>query len=593
MKTKISLKSEAARKQWKSSKNLYELHDLPAAANDLGNFSQLARHLLALRGIKNAEEAENFLRPNYDKQNHDPFLLKGMEEGVARILEAMEKKERIMIYTDYDADGIPGGVVLHDLFKKIGYANFTNYIPHRHNEGFGLNLEAVEKFAKDDVKLIITVDCGITDVLEVKRASELGMEVIITDHHLPAAELPAALAIIDPKQEGCEYPFKELCGSGVAFKLAQAVIAKDRQTKNKFNIISGAEKWFLDMVGLATLSDMVPLVGENRVFAFYGLKVLRKTPRLGLLQLARQLRLDLNHLTEDDIGFTITPRINAASRMGQPRDAFDLLKSTDVLEAGRLALHLDEINTERKTAVAVIVREANKMCSERTGNSSMKPLLVLGNPDWRPSLLGLVASKLVEEHKRPVFLWGREAGEGLKGSCRSDGSANVVELMERSKHVLLGFGGHRMAGGFSTSIDLIHRLDEELNNSYNEFRGELTRQEVCGIDQVLSLDDVTWENYREIEKLAPFGLGNPKPVFMFEKIEIDNVRSFGKGNLHLELAFLNSKMQKISAIAFFTKPNAFGSELNEGAKINLVAHMEKSVFRGNVELRLRIMDLVA
>ncbi|MEX1087263.1 MAG: DHH family phosphoesterase, partial [Candidatus Paceibacterota bacterium] len=233
--------------------------------------SPLINHLLQRRGITTPEDAERFLKPNYDEHIHDPFLMLGMKEAVERVLQAIDNNEKVLIYSDFDADGIPGAVVLHDFFKEIGFENFTNYIPHRHDEGFGVHLDAIDQFEKDGVQLLITIDCGIADVDEVARAREHGIDVIITDHHEPNGKEPDTVATLDPKQKKCNYPFKELCGSGVIFKLVQGVLA----TRN-FGVTEGREKWYLDMVGLATLSDMVPLVGENRVFASYGLKVLQR-----------------------------------------------------------------------------------------------------------------------------------------------------------------------------------------------------------------------------------------------------------------------------------------------------------------------------
>jgi single-stranded-DNA-specific exonuclease len=325
----------------------------------------LVSHLLFSRGITTKEAAEAFLNPNYDRHTHDPFLLKDIDKAVSRILKAIRENEKTVIYSDYDTDGIPGGVVLHDFFKKAGFTNFINYIPHRHDEGFGLNSDAVEQFIKDEVKLLITIDCGIADVVPVTLARDGGIDVIITDHHLPNGKVPPAFAIINPKQDGCAYPEKMLCGSGVVFKLIQAILAKDR-----LGIKDGYEKWLLDMVGIATLSDMVPLTGENRVFAYYGLTVLRKSPRLGLVRLLRELAVDQRYLTEDDIGFTIGPRINAASRMGVPMDAFRLLATTDPVEAAEFAKHLNKINDERKGTVAALVKEIKKIIKERWGDAS-------------------------------------------------------------------------------------------------------------------------------------------------------------------------------------------------------------------------------
>ena len=358
----------------------------------------LVDHLLHYRNIREPEEKHGFLNPNYDLQTHDPFLLKDAEKAARRIIKAIENNEKVVVYSDYDGDGIPAGVVYHDFFKKIGFKNFINYIPHRHNEGFGLNVEAVEQFVKDGVKLLITLDCGISDVEAVRVGSEKGIDIIITDHHEPHEELPPAFAIVDHKQKDCNYPEKILCGSGVGFKLIQAILKI-----NRFGLKEGQEKWFLDMVGLATLSDMVPLVGENRVFAGYGLMVLRKSPRKGLMRLLSHLKIAQRFLTEDDVGFMITPRINAASRMGVPMDAFRLLATDDDEEAHKYVEHLDKINNERKGTVAAIVKEVKKIINERHRDNP-RSVIVVGNPEWRPSLLGLVANTCSEEFGRPAFL---------------------------------------------------------------------------------------------------------------------------------------------------------------------------------------------
>jgi single-stranded-DNA-specific exonuclease len=349
--------------------------------------SPLINRLLGLRSIT---DVDAFLAPNYDTQLHDPFLLHDMDKAVARIELAMVNNERITIFSDYDCDGIPGAVVLHDCFKAIGYTNFINYIPHRHYEGFGLNTGAIDKLAEQGVKLVITIDCGTSDVEAVAYAKERGIDVIVTDHHEPHATLPDAAAIINPKLGS--YPFTELCGASTVFKLAQALIAH-----GNYEIAPGKEKWWLDMVGIATIADMVPLVGENRVFAHYGLQVLRKSRRPGIQQLLQKNKIDQRYLTEEDIGFTIGPRINAASRMDNPEDAFNMLAATDVVEAGAHVDHLEKLNKERKTMVALMTKDLHKRLEHL---EEMPRVLVLGNPEWRPSLVGLAANKLAEEHKR-------------------------------------------------------------------------------------------------------------------------------------------------------------------------------------------------
>jgi len=400
----------------------------------LKQYPELLQELLISRGVLSTSDAEAFLSPDYERHVHDPFLMKGMERAVLRVLYAIEHKEPIVIYSDYDCDGIPGGVLLHDFFNMIGYENVSNYIPHRHEEGYGVNEKAISALVDGGAKLIITVDCGITDVSPIAYAQGRNVDVIVTDHHLPGEVLPPAHVVLNPKQEGDTYPEPMLCGSGVAFKLVQGVLSR-----NRFSLKEGKEKWLLDMVGLATIADMVPLRGENRVFAHFGLAVLRKSPRPGLQKLCRKMKVNQRYLTEDDIGFMLAPRINAASRMDEPMAAFRLLATLDEVEADMQAAHLNKINDQRKGLVASMAREIKKRVQSRMEE---REIIVTGDPRWRPALLGLVANSLVEEYNRPVFLWGREGSNLLKGSCRSDGSVDVVLLMNEVKDILIGSGGH-------------------------------------------------------------------------------------------------------------------------------------------------------
>ena len=540
------------------------------------------------------------LEVDYEKGIHDPFLMKDMKKAVERILSAIGTEEKIVIFSDYDADGIPGAVVLHDFFKKIS-ENFSvrgkpifgweNYIPHRGDEGFGLNHEAIEEFAKTGVKLLITIDCGVTDVEEIIRAKEKGIDVIITDHHEPHEKIPPALAILNPKQRDCAYPDKNLCGAGVIFKLVQALLKSPSQELGTiFNVRTlkiGWEKWLLDMVGLATLSDMVPLVGENRVFAHYGLLVLRKSRRFGLQQLLRRLKINQKFLTEDDIGFMIAPRINAASRMGKPMDAFKLLIVEDEVEAGRLAEHLDKINQERKGAVAVITKEVRKIMLTRQNE---RRVIVVGNPNWRPSLLGLVANALKEKHNKPVFLWGRDGNAVLKGSCRSDG-VNVMELMTEAREVFVEFGGHSLSGGFTVVEEKIHILEEILDKACEQLPKIESTGAASVADAALSLDEINVDTYGLVEKLAPFGVGNPKPIFLLKNVAPKMVRHFGKEGNHLEIIFENNVGEAIKAIGFFQTAESFSKSIKVGEPLNLAATLEKSYFGRAPEIRLRIVDI--
>lgn len=549
----------------------------------------LTKTLLEKRGITEPEEMERFIMPDFERDTHDPFLILNMERAVERIFRAFRGGERIVIYGDYDCDGIPGSVILHDLFAKIGVAEFTNYIPHRHLEGYGLNADAITRFAKEKADLIITVDCGITDVEEVAMAQSLGIDVIITDHHLPQAVLPPAHTILNSKQIGDTYPDNMLCGAGLAFKLAQAILIEGRRTGKMEDIPLGWEKWLLDMAGLSTIADMVPLIKENRTLAYYGLKVLKKSPRPGLVALLREANVDQRYLNEEDVGFTIGPRVNAASRMDVPLRAFELLSTREPAVAMARAQHLSALNMERKGEVARMVKEAKRLIEGR----ELRDVIVIGSPKWRVGVAGIVANQLAETYDRPAFVWGKEGAHTIKGSCRSDGRVNIVELMILVKDgVFIDKGGHEFSGGFSVHEDAIHFLESSLVEAF-QFASKKEKQEKNGtIDATLSIDDITEETFQAVDLLAPFGQGNAKPLFLFEDAVLLKSEQFGKGREHLKLSFKNSRGQTISAIGFFMSSNKFPNvDLRAGTHINLTAHIEKSYFRSQPELRLRIVGI--
>lgn len=570
---------------------------LPNSAHTaLAPHSERLRRLLFYRGIEDNETAERFLFPNYDSDLHDPLLLADMEKAVERIVCAIENNEWMVLYSDYDADGIPGAVVMHDILKRLGFKNFSVYIPHRNTEGFGLNAEAVDSFARDGVTLIVTIDCGTADALHIARAKEKGIDVIVTDHHLPRlGALPESFAFVNPNRPDDAYPFKHLCGAAVAYKLAQALVAHLRrlQYAGVKDIPLGWEKWLLDMVGIATLSDMVPLIGENRVLARYGLSVMRKTKRVGFQQLLRRIGVFQKNITEDDITFMVTPRINAASRMDAPEDAFNALAAQDAAQAGTLAEHLNTLNEDRKSVISTMVKEIRHRLAEL---ERLAQVIVMGNPLWRPGLLGLAANTIMEAYERPVFLWGRDGQENnvIKGSCRSDGSVNVMHLMEESADLFLEYGGHKHSGGFSVSHEKVHMLESGLNEAYTRTENQKQKtknEEGAWVDDVVHLDEVNWNTYRDVEALAPFGMENHKPLFLFEKILVASVERFGKTKNHAKLNFENAKKERISAIQFFVKEDEPLGQVKAGDTIDLLATMEKSTFGSTPEVRLRIVDI--
>jgi single-stranded-DNA-specific exonuclease len=549
---------------------------------NLAHHSDLVAHLLFHRGVTDSDSADMFLNPKYDSHCHPAELLKDIDKGVTRVLEAISNKETICIYGDYDADGIPGSVIMSEFFEKIGYTDFFVYIPHRNREGFGLNINALDIIKDKDTKLIITIDCASANVAEVEYANSLGMDVIITDHHEVPDILPSAYAIVNPKQKDCEYPEKMLCGSGVIFKFVEHLIKKGG---TGFDIHTGWEKWLLDMVGIATISDMVPLVGENRLLAYYGLEVLKKTRRPGLLKLFNLRKVNQKSICEDDISFLITPQINAASRMGEPILAYNLLTSKTEETADTYARELMKINDKRKVEVTKIVKEINKHIKDK---GHILPVIAYGNPNWQPSLMGLVCSKIAEEHRKPVFLWGRGDGTELKGSCRTWDGISVYELMQKlDTEFFIQYGGHGAAGGFVIKQDKVSELEDALASHMNELH---LKDHVYECDIKLHIDEINTELVLSVEKLAPYGMANPKPLFAISGT-IYSFKNFGSAQNHFEIAFKKSTGEFIRAIAFF-KTNESYRSIQEGEDITLIGHVEKNFFAGRHTVQIKLVDVL-
>lgn len=541
----------------------------------------LVRQILFYRGVKDDAEIEKFLNPDYENDLHDPFLMKDMDKSVERILRAIKNNEKIVIYGDYDADGVCASAIFHEFFKKIDFNNFHIHIPDRHLDGYGLNLNAIKEFLEQKVNLVITLDCGISDYGEVEKLNSVGIDVIITDHHLAPEKLPNAYAIVDSRQNDDNYPFKYLCGAGVAFKVVQALIQR-----GGFSIVDGWEKWLLDLVCLATVADMVPLIDENRVLAHYGMKVLGKTQRQGLKSFFRRLGFNPANLSEDDISFMLAPRLNVSSRMDHANASFELLITESAEEADWITGRMEVMTAERKGIVAKIIEEIDGLLSE----TKFPTFIIAGNMEWNTGVLGMTASRVAEKYNKPVFLWGRGEAKEIKGSGRSDGSINLVELMNAMPEGFLSEkGGHAMAAGFSVSEGKINELEKEILTAFEKIPKQKTESEILYIDKELEIDDVNEETYSVIDKLRPFGMDNSKPVFLFSDIEIAAVKKFGNGGIHLQLDFKKADGGIVSAITFFSNGNY--AELRAGSRIDLVATLEKSFFRAVPELRLRIVDI--
>lgn len=574
---------------------MFPLHDPlhETARKELHEYDDLTSALLSRRNIKTKEEAEKFLNPSYDTHLHDPLLMTDMRKAAQRLAHAIVSGEKIAVWSDYDCDGIPGGTLMHDFLQKAG-ANFENYIPHRHEEGYGMNISGVEKLAKEGgVTLIVTVDSGITDVVPITRANELGIDIIVTDHHLPLETgLPPAFAVLNPNaREDETYPFRGLCGSGVAWKLVCAVLAVEPTLREKIPI--GWEKWLLDMVGLATIADMVPLVDENRLLATYGLLVMRKSPRIGLQRLCKVISTNQRFITEDDVGFMIAPRINAASRMGEARDAFRLFTTVDEGEADTLAKKLETANRQRKAAAGAITRAVHTRLKER---GEVRSIIALGDPEWRPALLGLVANTIADEYERPVFLWGREGNQSLKGSVRSGGGVHIIELMRAAENIFSQFGGHRAAGGFTVLDTEVFYLEDRLVDAHERLASQ--NQVSNGFEQhadaAITPEEATHAFLKKVEHLAPFGVENPKPVFLLRDVSLREISRFGKANEHLKLKLdMNDGRASIDAVTFFVKgPVArVADKLERNSRVNLLAHLERDTFSRGTPVRLRLLDI--
>ncbi len=601
----------------------------------LATLHPITKTLLEKRGIVGSDEVCDFLFPSYEKHVGDPFAIHGVEQAVTRIIKALQDNEKIAIYSDYDCDGVPGGVLLRTFFDDIGYP-VEMYIPHRHNEGYGVHIHAIDALKARGVSLIITVDSGITNIDEVAYAKSVGVDFIITDHHLPITEeikrgkkvqtvqkVPDAVAVINSKQEVCTYHDDMLCGCAVVWKLACAVLSRLRESAdhadleqttqtnaNIFNAIlkkvatlpEGHEKWYLDLVGISTIADMVPLQKENRALAHFGLRVLRKTRRPGLLHIFNEQRVRPDTITEDDIAFTIAPRVNAASRMGDPIQAHMMLYEKDRESAEGYAYDLEELNTKRKGEVKEVVDGISFDHEVYTND-----VVVVGDPSWGPGILGLIAQKIIDETGKPVFVYGQGEEKSdnrqqtasrtdvrvFKGSCRSLGDVSVVDLMAHVGKVADGglfenYGGHEGAGGFSIAEANINKLSDALCEAYIHVekipvtKGQITH------DLPLSLDDIHEETYGAVAILAPFGEGNKKPIFMLSNVTALATKWFGKKSEHFEIVYMTSKGIRVKAIQFFAPKDI---EKTTAVTHTLLAHIEKSYFGGKTELRLRVVEV--
>ncbi|MFZ1302039.1 MAG: DHH family phosphoesterase [Candidatus Microsaccharimonas sp.] len=550
--------------------------------------------ILKARGLTGEQKAL-FLSPNYELK-HDPFLLPDMQAAVDRLVQAHKKQEKITIYGDYDIDGLTATTVLIDSLASFGFKNVSAFIPNRFVEGYGLTVDAVERIVADGAQLILTVDCGSLSHKEIARAKELGVDVIVTDHHNVAEVQPEAVAVVNPKRLLADYPddyekyilkpdvkterypFLDLPGVGVAFKLVQAL-----QTKLP-GLEKGQEKWLLDLVALGTVCDVVTLVDENRTHVFYGLKVLAQTRRPGLKALMAVSGVRPETVNARSLGFGLGPRMNASGRLETAQYTLDLLTATDPMEALRLARQLDDMNKERRHDQDEIFKEALVQAEELTNDD----VLVVNSKGWNHGIVGIVAAKLLERYQKPTYVLSVH-GEEAKGSARSYGDFSAADAIRAADDLITKGGGHKLAAGVTlpaANVDLFR-------TRVNEFYKELKLQNQAALllptaDTNAELEDLNEALLAELDTLEPYGSGNPQPVVRLNNVLVMNVRRMGDSNQHVKLTLKNEANRKIDVLAFSAPPHFF---VEPGTRIDVWCTVELNEWNGNRSVEGKLLHL--
>lgn len=532
----------------------------------------LVAQLLHNRGISEPSQVELFL--SADKRLEvDPFLLPDMHQAVSRTYQALLSGEKIAIYGDFDADGITATALLVQGLSALG-GKVIPYIPHRISEGYGLQVAALEKLRKQGISLVITVDTGITALTEVEKAQRMGIDIIITDHHLPPpSSLPPAKAVVDPKRSDSIYPFTELAGVGVAFKFLQALI-KDSGRDELANRS-------LDLVALGTVTDMVPLIGENRYWVKRGLELLNNTERLGLQEMIHSASLKPGSLTAESISWSLGPRLNAAGRLDDATTSYQLLLTENLQEASKLASELEKKNAERQQLVTELLDRAR----ERIITSGVDlPLLITGDKDYPPGVMGLVAGRLSEEFYRPVIIF-RSGPETCRGSGRSISEFNLMAALEDCHDLLSKFGGHIKAAGFTVPTRKLAQLQQRLFNLAQDQLAGLDLRPHIDIDAQVPLSTFAGETFKKIQQLAPFGYGNPLPTFASRHVEVVDQRQIGRQGGHLGLKL---KQEGIIWDAIGFKLGSYAQEITP--YLDIVYNLEMHQWNRDEYLRLNLLD---
>jgi single-stranded-DNA-specific exonuclease len=542
--------------------------------------SEALANLMVQRNIATPGEALAFFEPDLGYL-HDPFMMKDMNVAVERISTAVKKNEKILVYGDYDVDGTTAVALMYSFLKEQ-YSNVEYYIPDRYKEGYGVSFQGIDFAFQNNCKIIITLDCGIKAVEKVKYARTKGIDVIVCDHHYPGDEIPKALAVLDPKQPGCNYPYKELSGCGVGFKLVHAY---SRVHGIPFSRIAN----YLDLVAVSIASDIVPLTGENRVLAYFGLKQLNESPRTGLREIIREADV-CRALTIEDVVFKIGPRINAAGRMETGSKAVELLISNDTKLATGISKEINNFNIERRNVDRSITTEAMRMISDdqRTVNAKTT---VLFNPSWKKGVIGIVASRLIETYYRPTVILTESNGFAT-GSARSVPGYDLYQAIEACSDLLESFGGHMFAAGLTMKKENIKPFMERFEQFVNSTITEEQLVPRVFVDSELSFTEINEEFFSFLHKFQPFGPENMSPVFVSRNIyDSGTGRMVGSSGEHLKLDLCHeSTDQKIFPAIAFSQAEHF-EHIKDGKPIDICYSIEMNEFRGNRNLQLNIRDI--
>ena len=550
----------------------------PIANEALAAFPPILRQVLFNRGYSTDAKARAFLRAETDFDTN-PIQLTGMEPAVVRIQRAIENKEPIAIYGDYDVDGVTATVLLVQVIRSLG-GDVQARIPNRFDEGYGLNNDLLDKIKADGVKLVITVDCGIRSPDEVTYGNSIGLDIIISDHHQPAdGDLPRALAVINPKQVGDPYPDKDLAGVGVAYKLAQSLHARIGNASPGFQLDD-----LLDLVALGTVADLAPLTGENRALVRKGLMKIRETKRQGLFSLAAVSDLTLTRVTAGNIGFILGPRLNAAGRLESALAAYELLITTDVKSAGELAQQLNIQNRQRQEITRKIQEEAEAIALSEDPDTA---LLFAVHPDFNSGVVGLAAARLVENYYRPAIV-GQVLEDATRCSCRSIPEFHITQALDQCKDLLIRYGGHAAAAGFSVRNDKREELKARLQTLAKEQIGGLDLRQTLNADAEVALADLRPELLKQFEYLQPTGYGNPEAVFVTRNARVTHARTVGVDGRHLKLTVTDGQIT-FDAIGF--RLGHLQSELT--LKVDLLYTFETNEYNGRTSLQLNLKDLRA